>query len=60
MKEILFSPQIIDQEKKRLEEENKEATETKIFQLLINVYGGANVAKYLTWRVENLAHNEIQ
>lgn len=59
---IEFSPQFIDQEKKRLEEENKEATDSEIFQLLINVYGGINVAKYLTWKVEKLrdtAQNEI-
>ena len=60
---IEFSPQFIDKEKKRLEEENKEATDSEIFQLLINVYGGANVAKYLTWNVEklrNASKNEIQ
>lgn len=54
MKEIFFSPEFIDQEKKRLEEENKDATETEIFQLLVNVYGGINVAKYLSWNAEKL------
>jgi len=57
-----FSSQFIDQEKRRLEEENADISETEIFQLLINVYGGINVAKYLTWKVEKLrdtAQNEI-
>lgn len=54
MKEILFSPQIIDQEKKRLEEENQGATDTEIYELLIKVYGGINVARYLSWNVEKM------
>lgn len=54
MKEIFFSPEFIDQEKKRLEEEKPDATDTEIYELLINVYGGINVAKYLSWNVEKM------
>lgn len=55
MKEILFPPQLIDLEKQRLEEENKEATDSEIFQFLINVYGGVNVANYLNWYAERMS-----
>lgn len=59
MKEILFSPQLIENEKKRLEEKNADSTDAEIYELLIKVYGGVNVAKYLTWNVEKLI-NERQ
>ena len=58
MQEIYVRPEFIDQEKKRLEEADANASETKILQLLINVYGGANVANYLIWNVERLKENE--
>ncbi len=57
MKEILFSPQIIDQEKKRLEEES-DLTEAKILQSLIEVYGSKSVANYLDWYGEQLIKEE--
>jgi len=58
MQEIYVRPEFIDQEKKRLEEADAAASETKILQLLINVYGGTNVANYLIWNVERLKENE--
>ena len=57
--QIQFSPKFIDQEKQRLEEENREATDSEILQLLINVYGGINVAKYLTWNAERITTNPV-
>lgn len=54
MQEIYVRPEFIDQEKKRLEEADAAASETKILQLLINVYGGTNVANYLIWNVERI------
>jgi len=58
MQEIYVRPEFIDQEKKRLEEADAAASETKILQLLINVYGGTNIANYLIWNVERLKKNE--
>ena len=58
MQEIYVRPEFIDQEKKRLEEADAAASETKILQLLINVYGGTNIANYLIWNVERLKENE--
>ena len=58
MLEIYVRPEFIDQEKKRLEEADAAASETKILQLLINVYGGTNIANYLIWNVERLKENE--
>lgn len=66
MKEIFFSPEFIDQEKKRLEEVDQDDTEAKILQLLAETYGGINVARYLSWNAEKLikerssAQDEIQ
>jgi tetrahydromethanopterin S-methyltransferase subunit G len=58
MKEIYISPELIDREKKRLEEEKVDATDAEIYQLLINVYGGVNVARYISWNVEKMINRE--
>ena len=57
MKEILFSPQIIDQEKKRLEEEG-DLTDTQAIQKLIEVYGSLSVANFLNWHCEQITKEE--
>lgn len=54
MQEIYISPDLIGSEKKRLEEEKPDATDTEIYELLIKVYGGINVARYLSWNVEKM------
>lgn len=55
---VEYSPNFIEEEKKRLESENQEATDTEILQLLIDTYGGVNVAKYLTWKAELTLSNQ--
>ena len=56
MKEILFSPEFIQQERERLEKEND--GELEILQELIKIYGSRSVANYLNWHGERLIAEE--
>lgn len=56
MKEIFFSPEFINQEKKRIEEEG-DLTDTQALQKLIEVYGSKSVVNYLNWYAERITNS---
>jgi hypothetical protein len=58
MKEIFISPEIIEKEKRRLELERPDNTETEIYQILVIAYGGVNVANYLNWSIKDFTRED--